>query len=138
MAAAPQHVRREADPRPYHDADLVPVVPPRPRSRHLAARRARLGRVFVVFVCALTVLAVGRVALSFAVVQKTLQTEALVREERRVTLENTKRQEQVAQLASTVRIKQVAESRLGLVEPQHVTYVQVGARGAAAEVAAGP
>ena len=62
-------------------------------------------RTFIVFVGCLTVLAVGRVALSFAVVQKTLQTEAIVREERRVSDQNAQLQEKVAQLASPVRIR---------------------------------
>ena len=54
------------------------------RRRRGAARRSapRFMRTFVVFVVCLTVLAVGRVALSFAVVQKTLQTDAVVHEQR--------------------------------------------------------
>ena len=73
-------------------------------------------RTFVVFVGCLTVLAVGRVALSFAVVQKTLQTDAIVREERQISDKNAQLQEQVAQLSSTPRIRHIAETQLGLVD----------------------
>ena len=72
-------------------------------------------RTFVIFVGCLTVLAVGRVALSFAVVQKTLQTDAIVREERRVSDKNGELREEVARLSSTMRIQHIAESQLGLV-----------------------
>ena len=53
-------------------------------------------RTFIIFVGCLTVLAVGRVALSFAVVQKSLQTDAIVREERRVSDQNAELREKVA------------------------------------------
>jgi cell division protein FtsL len=88
-------------------------------------------RAFVVFVACLTVLAVGRVALSFAVVQKTLQTEAVVREERRLSAKNDQLREEVARLSSTVRISNIAESKLGLVYASHIDYPKA-LRGAAA------
>ena len=56
----------------------------------------------MIFVACLTVLAVGRVALSFAVVQKTLQTGAIVREERRISEQNGELREEVARLSSTL------------------------------------
>ncbi len=87
-----------------------------PRTRKRAAQRSRLMRTFVIFVGCLTVLAVGRVALSFAVVQKTLQTDAIVREERRISDKNDQLEEQVAQLGSPVRVRHIAESQLGLVD----------------------
>jgi cell division protein FtsL len=79
----------------------------------------------VVFVVCLTVLAVGRVALSFAVVQKSLQTDAIAREERGVTAENAQLSEELAQLSSTVRIRHIAENQLGLVDATHVLYLRV-------------
>ena len=107
-----------------------------PQARRRAAQRARLTRVFVVFVICLTVLAVGRVSLSFAVVQKSLQTDAVVREERRVSALNDKHREEVAQLASTLRIRHIAETQLGLVDATHVKYLKPLKRGPVAEVAA--
>ncbi|HEY5387576.1 MAG TPA: hypothetical protein VIL79_06705 [Thermoleophilia bacterium] len=82
-------------------------------------------RVFVVFTVCLTVLAVGRVALSFAVVQKSLQTDAIAREEGRVSAANAQLAEELAQLSSTVRIRHIAENQLGLVDATHVQYLKV-------------
>jgi cell division protein FtsL len=106
-----------------------PAAPPAerraPRTRARAAQRARFTRAFVVFAVCLTVLAVGRVALSFAVVQKSLQTDAVSREERRVSAENAQLAEEVAQLSSTLRIRHIAENQLGLVDATAVTYLRV-------------
>ncbi len=83
-------------------------------------------------------LAVGRVALSFAVVQKTLQTDAIVREERRISDKNGQLQERVAQLAATGRIRHIAETDLGLVDvdPAHIAYPKPLHSKADSEVAA--
>ncbi len=140
MAAAAQQARRAtaAPRRQVDDAyERVPTAAYRaPRTRRRAAQRSRLTRAFVVFVACLTVLAVGRVALSFAVVQKSLQTEAVVREERSLSADNAQLQEQVAQLSSTFRIRHIAETKLGLVDATHVTYLRAGKGGSIAEVAA--
>jgi cell division protein FtsL len=79
-------------------------------------------RTFVIFMGCLTLLAVGRVALSFAVVQKTLQTDAIVREERRISDKNDQLEGQLAQLASPVRIQHIAETQLGLVLATQIAY----------------
>jgi hypothetical protein len=109
-----------------------------PQARARAARRARLTRLFVVFVICLTLLAVGRVALSFAVVQKTLQTAAVVREERAVSSKNAQLAETLAQLGSTVRIRHIAETQLGLVDANHVEYLKVAKGARLAKVALRP
>ena len=138
MATAAQHARRAPSPR--HDGEVRRDAPAyayrAPHTRRRAAQRSRLTRAFVIFVACLTVLAVGRVALSFAVVQKSLQTDAVVHEARRVAALNDTRQEEVAQLASTVRIRHIAESELGLVEATHVLYPKPLTRGTVVEVAA--
>ena len=129
MAAAAQARQAAAAPRRWdEDAERTAARPaPRraPQARARAARRARFTRAFVVFVVCLTVLAVGRVALSFAVVQKSLQTDAIAREERRVSAENAQLSEELAQLSSTVRIRHIAENQLGLVDATHVLYLKV-------------
>ena len=138
MAAAAQQARHAAPSRD-RERGYEPVRPAAyraPRTRRRAAQRSRLTRVFVIFVASLTILAVGRVALSFAVVQKSLQTDAVVRQERRLTAENAQLQEDLAQLASTVRIRHVAEKQLGLVDASHVIYLKAGKGGKIAEVAA--
>ncbi len=127
MAAAAQARRAEASPRRHDEEQPRPPRPAAyraPQARARAAQRSRLMRLFVVFVVCLTALAVGRVALSFAVVQKTLQTDALAREERRVSAENAQLSEQLAQLGSSVNIRRIAEHQLGLVDPTHVLYLK--------------
>ena len=130
MAATAQARRQAAprrddwDERPERTAPR-PVARRAPQSRRRAAQRARLTRAFVIFVVCLTVLAVGRVALSFAVVQKTIETDAIAREQRAVTAENAELAEDLAQLGSTVRIRHIAEKQLGLVDADHVRYLRV-------------
>ena len=141
MAAAAQARRAVAAPRPQEQPERTqarPAARRAPQARRRAAQRARLTRVFVVFVICLTVLAVGRVALSFAVVQKTLQTAAVVREERALSSENAQLVEKLAQLGSTVRIRHIAETQLGLVDADHVQYLRVTKGARMAKVAQRP
>jgi cell division protein FtsL len=130
VAATAQARRGAAAPRrddEYERWEAQPAQRRAPRSRRRAVQRARFTRAFVLFVCCLTVLAVGRVALSFAVVQKTIETDAIAREQRAVTAENAQLKEDLAQLGSTVRIRHIAESDLGLVDADHVQYLHVQA-----------
>ena len=54
--------------------------------------------------------------MSFAVVQKSVATEAIAREQRQLAAENAVLNEEVALLGSPVRIRTIAEKRLGLVD----------------------
>jgi cell division protein FtsL len=139
MAAAARHAHAAA-PAPRRDAEARPEAPAyayrAPHTRRRAAQRSRLTRTFVVFVACLTVLAVGRVALSFAVVQKSLQTGAVVREERRVSEQNGELREEVARLSSPSRIDRIAESELGLVKATHFLHPDALLPARASEVAA--
>ena len=139
MAAAARHARAAA-PAPRRDEEARPEAPAyayrAPHTRRKAAQRSRLTRAFVIFVACLTVLAVGRVALSFAVVQKSLQTSAIVREERRITEQNGELREEVARLSSTPRIRHIAESELGLVDATHFAYPDALLPAGVSEVAA--
>lgn len=138
MATAARHARVEM-PAPRREqaarADAPSYAYRAARTRRKAAQRSRLMRTFVIFVGCLTVLAVGRVALSFAVVQKTLQTDAIVREERRVSERNGELQAEVAGLSSTTRIRHEAQ-KLGLVDASHISYPRPLSGGRASEVAA--
>jgi len=125
VATAAQARRATARPRPHDDRDAAPAPRRAPQPRSRLATRSAVGRTVMVFVVCLTVLAVGRVALSFAVVQKTLQTDAIARQERQVSAENSRLAEELAQLSSSVRIRWVAEHELGLVDPDHVRYLRV-------------
>jgi cell division protein FtsL len=137
MATAAQHARHA--PAPKREQEARPEAPAyayrAPQTRRRAAQRSRLMRTFIVFVGCLTVLAVGRVALSFAVVQKSLQTDAIVREERRISDQNGELREKVAQLGSPVRISNIAQNQLGLVNATHFSYPKLS-RKAISEVAA--
>ncbi|MEZ5126437.1 MAG: cell division protein FtsL [Thermoleophilia bacterium] len=101
----------------------------RPRQAAQARRQAhldrRLVRALAVFVVCLSLLAIGRVAMSFAVVQKSVATDAIVREERLITAENAQLTEELAHLGSSVRIREIAEKDLGMVEATHVKYIKV-------------
>ena len=138
MATAAQHARRA--PAPRREQEARPEAPAyayrAPRTRRKAAQRSRFMRAFVIFVGCLTLLAVGRVAISFAVVQKTLQTDAIVHEERRVSGKNGELREEVARLSSTVRIRHIAETELGLVNATHFLYPKPLKAGTVSEVAA--
>jgi cell division protein FtsB len=128
VAAAAQARRAATAPRYRDDTGRVPPRPAARRARQArqrAAQRARLMRLFVVFVVCLTVLAVGRVALSFAVVQKSLQTDAVAREVRSVSAENQQLAEQLANQGSSVNIRHIAETQLGLVEYTHMLTLRV-------------
>jgi cell division protein FtsL len=133
VAAAAQARRAAAAPRRQEQPERVqarPAARRAPQTRRRAAQRARLTRVFVIFVVCLTVLAVGRVSLSFAVVQKTLQTEAVVREERALSAKNAQLAEKLAQMSSPERIRHIAVTQLGLVGVDHwdTLWVTKGAR----------
>ena len=71
----------------------------------------------------LALLAVGRVTLSFAVVQKNLQSEAVVRQQRAVAADTAKLQEEVARLSAAPRVRRLAIQRYGLVPAQGVVYL---------------
>jgi cell division protein FtsL len=124
--ATPARHARAGAPAPRSEDDARGHAPAHayraPRTRARAAQRSRLTRTFVIFVGCLTLLAVGRVALSFAVVEKTLQTDAVVREERRISDKNDRLEEKAAQLGSPVRIQHIAETQLGLVLASHIAY----------------
>jgi cell division protein FtsL len=140
--AAAAHARRAAvAPRRQEQPERVPARPAArraPQARRRAAQRARLTRLFVVFVVCLTVLAVGRVSLSFAVVQKTLQTEAVVREERALSAENAQLGEKLAQMSSSGRISHIARTQLGLVEADGWLTLRVTKGASVAKVALRP
>ena len=90
------------------------------------------------FAVCVALLAVGRVTLSFAVVQKNMETEALVREQRALRSENARLQEQLAGLMATPRLRELAIERFGLVPAQNVIYLDgvAGVRGGTAPVTA--
>ena len=102
------------------------TVPSRARGTQ-SAPRARTVRLFFVFVVCLAVLGVGRVALSFAVVQKSLQTDVVRTEQRRIEAVNADLAAQVTRLGSAARIRNIAQSQLGLVLAERPIYLRAEA-----------
>jgi hypothetical protein len=98
----------------------VPAARPRPR----AAAHAKLPRLFFVFVACLAIIAVGRISLSFAVVQKSLQTDNVARAVSQLQIENNTLGESIARKAAGTIIREKA-SILGLVPAAKVTYLTV-------------
>jgi len=119
---------REAERRP----DIRVVR--RPARRRGLGLRQRPGVWLVAFAVCLALLAVGRVTLSFTVVQKNMQTEAMVRQQRAVQADNVRLQEEIARLAATPRLRRLAIERHGLVPAQGVIYLD-GGQAAAGEAA---
>ena len=125
--------RSAVAPRPAPRRDDAPRVV-RPRAvrgrgaKAQAAARARAVRWFFVFAACFAVLAVGRVALSFAVVQKSLQTDAVQTQARALEAENATLQAEVTRLGSSARVRAVAQSQLGLVQAERPIYLTVKAK----------
>ena len=109
--------RREAE-LPLRERE--PRVRPVPgRARRPSSNRARLqtrvAQRLIVFGVCVALLAVGRVALTFAVVQKNLQTNAVVHQQTALSNDNARLAERVAQFGSTTRVHQLAVNHYGLV-----------------------
>jgi cell division protein FtsB len=102
--------------RPVHR----PASAPRPR-RRLQALPARV----IVFGVLLAVLAAGRVALSFAVVQKNLQTDAVARQFHEVQAQNQQLAETAATLSSALAVRNAAVIRYHLIVPPDVVFITV-------------
>ena len=118
MAVAASARRLEETVPVYADDSLRAVeYQARPRrlrpsgSRVTAASRTPAWSIFVV---CLALLAAGRVAMSFAVVQKSVATDAIAVQQQQLASENAQLAEELAQLGSTVRISTIAKSELGL------------------------
>ena len=116
---------------PHYDDYYVAPKPsraPSQRSRSAARPAPRLlSRHLFVFVIVLAILGAGRVTLSFAVVQKSLQTGAAARETTRLTASNARLSDQVAALSATSRIRAIAVNKLRLVPAVNVRYLTVSA-----------
>jgi cell division protein FtsL len=127
MARAAAAVQRATLPRRETWEDARPAVrrAPRPRTR-TRARSKVTGRLIAFTIC-LALLAVGRVSLSFAVVQKSLQTGDIVRVERQLAADNAQLAGQAAQLSANTTIMRTATKQLHLVPMTNVQYLTVHA-----------
>ena len=122
-AATP--ARRRSGTAPASRPVLAPTPARAPRSR--PATHARAVRLLIVFLVVLTAVAVGRIALSFAVVQKTMATETVVAKQRQVVAENAQSGRRSHPSGSSMtRIRAIALRRLDLVPATGVVYLSVG------------
>lgn len=119
-----------AERRPARREDALPAGPAaapvrRPQRRPRRAARSRTMTVFILFAVAVALLAVGRVALSFAVVQKNRQTDAIVHQQRAVRASNVALTEEMAKLTANDRVRARALNVYGLVPVDHVTFIRL-------------
>jgi hypothetical protein len=119
--------RREAElPLREREPRVRPVPGRGRRPSHSRARlQTRLAQRLIIFGVCVAFLAAGRVALTFAVVQKNLQTNAVVHQQTALSNDNARLAERVAQFGSTTRVHQLAVNRYGLVPATDVRYLSV-------------
>ena len=118
------------DDEPWDEAparDDVRARRPRSRSHPRTRAHAKLPAKLLVFVVCLALLAVMRISLSFAVVQKNLATTRLVNEQRALAAENSHLSEEAARLSSTLRVRDLAVDQLHLAPSGTVLYVRAHA-----------
>ncbi len=77
----------------------------------------------------LALLAVGRVTLSFAVVQKNLQTDAVTRQYRALDAENQRLAETAAGLSSALTVRNLAVNKYHLTVSPTVQFITIHHRG---------
>jgi cell division protein FtsB len=118
----PTPSRPEGEPRRVRSPQGRPAgaraVAPRRRLQALPAR-------LLVFVVLLAVLGFGRVALSFAVVQKNLQTDAVSRQYHVVQAQNQRLAETAANLSSALAVRNAAVTKYHLVVSPDVQFITV-------------
>ena len=122
VRALPAPVRREPEQRPARAPQRRPGSTPGRASR--LSRQSLTARL-VVFVVLLSLLAVGRVTLSFAVVQKNLQTDAVTRQERIVQAANQGLAERAATLSSALTLRNLAMTKYHLIVSPDVQFITV-------------
>lgn len=117
------------DDEPWEEAPLRQPARARP-ARSAGRARAKLPHKLLVFVVCLALLAVVRISLSFAVVQKNLATTRVVSEQRALTAENSRLAEEAAVLSSTLRVRDLAVNELHLSPSGTVVYLRAHPRAA--------
>jgi hypothetical protein len=99
------------------------------RPRRGSRRRPLLKRpavLLVLFAVSLALLGVGRVTLTFAVVQESLDTAKLVEQQRTVRQANAELSQKLAKATAATRVHNLAVGRLRLVAPSSVVYLPKG------------
>jgi cell division protein FtsL len=136
VAGAQAARRQTARPLPEEDERRLRPVPGR-RRRPSVVLHSRLATRLIVFGVCIALLAVGRVALTFAVVQKNLQTSAVIKQERTLRNDNMNLADQVAMQSANARVQKLAKQKYGLVPANDQRFLWVHA-GAVSSGAPGP
>ena len=123
MAGAQAARRQTARPLPDEERRLRPV--PGRRRRPSVVLHSRLATRFIVFGICVALLAVGRVALTFAVVQKNLQTSTVIKQEGVLRDVNMNLADKVSQQSATALVQRRATKQFGLVPAGDVRYLTV-------------
>jgi hypothetical protein len=130
--------RQTARPLPEEERQrLRPVPARRARRRPSVGLHSKLATRLIAFGVCVALLAVGRVALSFAVVQKSLETSTVIKQERALRDDNMSLSALVAQQSGSARVQNLATSKFGLVPAEDQVFLRVHA-GAAASAAPAP
>jgi len=125
--ALPTPERRETELRPARP----PRRPARAPSRVARLSHRSLATRLVVFFVLVAALGAGRVALSFAVVQKNLATDAVASRLRAVQANNQYLAERAATLSSALTVRNVAQKRYHLGVATNVRFITVHPRSTA-------
>ena len=112
----------------YYTAPKPRQAPPGRGGFIVRPAQRLLSRHLFAFVIILALLGAGRVTLSFAVVQKSLQTGATTHETMSLTASNARLSDKIAALSSTSRIRAIAVNELHLVPAIDVRYLTVHAK----------
>jgi cell division protein FtsB len=125
--ALPAPDRREIEQRPARPQRR----PERAPSRAARLSHRSLATRLIVFGVLVAVLGAGRVALSFAVVQKNLATDTVAAQVRTVQARNQQLAEQAATLSSALTVRNLAQKKYHLIVAPDVQFITVHARRAA-------
>jgi hypothetical protein len=103
---------------------LRPVPGRRPRSRPSRGLHSKLATRLIVFGVCVALLAAGRVALTFAVVQKNMQTSSVIKQERALRDDNMSLAALVAQQSGSGKVQNLAK-KMGLVQGDAPVFLHV-------------
>jgi cell division protein FtsB len=120
VAGAQAARRQTARHLPEEERQLRPVP-----GRRSTVLHSKLVTRLIAFGICVALLAVGRVALSFAVVQKNLQTSALIKQELVLRDENMNLADLVAQQTASGKVQNLARKKYGLVEGDLPVFLSV-------------
>jgi hypothetical protein len=134
MSPAQAARRQTARALPEEEKPRLRPVPGRRRPRRSVGLPSKLATRVILFGVCVALLAVGRVALTFAVVQKNMETSSIIRQQRTLRDDNMSLAALVAQQSGSSKVQRLAKT-YGLVPPDapaHFLHVHLGTSGSRA------